>query len=335
MSGEIRTTGQVDFDQTRIAHVSPRVSGRVHRVEAVLGQRVVRGQVLAELDSIELGLARAEYLRAKAAEELARATHERFESLRAEGVASDQQVLESATTGRQALAELAIAAETLRLYGLEEGEVAELELGRGGSLLPLRAPFAGTIVDLHATLGELVTPERNLFTLADLGRVWIWIDVYQRDLGGVHLEDEARARVDAFPEEVFKGTVSYLSARVDADTRTVRARLDVENSEGKLRPGMFVEVELLDPHSEEGGAAGPSLPVVPVEAVVRDGDEAFVFLAMGEHRFERRQLRLGRRSAGRVEVLSGLEGGEEVVVEGAFVLKSTLAEESLGGGHSH
>ena len=336
LAAQLSTTGQVDFDQTRLAHVSPRISGRVHRVHAILGQKVGSGQSLAEIDSIELGQTKAAFLQAKAREELARKSFDRAQSLLADRIASEQEVLEAEASLREATAALQTAEETLHLYGLSQSQVDALTYeDRKAAIYPLTAPFAGTVVERHVTLGELVTPERNLFTLADLDRVWIWIDVYQRDLGRVHLQDEARARVDAFPGEVFAGKVSYLSAQVDSDTRTVRARLDVENPDGKLRPGMFVEVELTDPHAQEGEVAlSPSL-VVPDSAVVRDGEEFLVFVAVGERRYERRDVQTGQKSGGFVEILKGLELGQSVVVEGAFLLKSAASKESLGGGHDH
>ena len=335
LPAELRTTGQVDFDHSRLAHVSPRVSGRVHTVSAQLGEHVTAGQQLALIDSIELGQAKAAYLQVQAGAELAATTFERARSLFRDGITPQQELLAAEAELREASAGLHAAEETLRLYGLTQEDLDGLGYNqRETSLYPLRAPFAGTLVELHATLGELVTPERNLFTLADLSRVWIWIDVYQRDLGGVHRGDHARARVDAFPDDVFTGTVSYLSALVDADTRTVRARLDVANPGGKLRPGMFVEVELEDPHAAAGATArGPSL-VVPADAVLRAGDAFTVFVPAGERRFAARPVRIGRRAGGHVEVLDGLAPGDAVVVEGGFLLKSAAASESLGG-HEH
>ena len=194
LSAELSTTGQVDFDQTRLAHVSPRISGRVHRVHAVLGQEISAGQALAEIDSIELGQAKAAFLQAKAREELARKSFDRAQSLLTDRIASEQEVLEAEASLREATAALQTTEETLHLYGLSQSQIDALTYeNRKAAIYPLRAPFAGTVVERHVTLGELVTPERNLFTLADLSRVWIWIDVYQRDLGGVHLEDEALA----------------------------------------------------------------------------------------------------------------------------------------------
>lgn len=341
LARELETTGQVDFDQTRLAHISPRISGRVHQVGAVLGQAVRAGQTLVEIDSIELGRAKAEYLQAKAKEQLARKSFDRVQGLVADRIASEQELLEAEAALRETSAALQTWEETLHLYGLSQQQVDSLGYDDpAASIYPLRAPISGTIVEQHASLGELVTPEHNLFTLADLTRVWIWADVHQRDLGQVHLDDEVRARVDAFPEEVFSGTVSYLSARVDADTRTVRARLEVANLEGKLRPGMFVEVTLLDPHAVGGREAESKSLVVPETAIVRDGDEALVFVATGERRYERREVLVGRRAGGWVEILGGqghdpLEPGDAVAVEGVFLLKSAASKESMGEGHSH
>lgn len=335
LSAELATTGQVDYDQDRLAHVSPRLSGRVHRVDAALGDAVDAGQTLAEIDSIELGRAKAELLAERARQELAESSYRRARGLHEERIVSEQEMLEAEARLRQASAALGTAEETLYLYGLSRSRIDALSHAgsrRGrASLYPLTAPIAGRLVERHATLGELVDPERNLFTVADLSRVWIWIDVSQRDLGRVHVGDGARARVDAYPGEVFAGEVSYLGASVDADTRTARARIDVPNREGKLRPGMFVTVELSDPHS----APGEPMRVVPETAVVRAGDERFVFVAAGAGRFERRRVRLGRSAAGAIELLEGPEPGTEIVVEGAFLLKSAAAEESMGGGHAH
>jgi len=333
---QLETTGQVDFDQTRLAHVSPRISGRVHRVDAVLGQEVRAGQKLAEIDSVQLGRTKAEFLQARAKEDLARKNFDRAQGLFADRIASEQEALEAEAGLREASAALNTAEEILHLYGLSQEQVEALHYdARGASIYALRSPFAGTIVERHATLGELVTPERNLFTLADLSKVWIWIDVYQRDLGGVHIDDQVRARVDGFPDDVFVGKVSYLSARVDTDTRTVRARIEVANPEGKLRPGMFVEVELVDPHAPGSGGIQSKSLVVPESAVTRDGDESIIFIAAGERRFERREVHLGRRAGGYVEIVDGLEPDAEVVVEGVFLLKSAVSKESLGGGHQH
>jgi cobalt-zinc-cadmium efflux system membrane fusion protein len=333
---ELETTGEVDYEQDRMAHVSPRIPGRLHRVPAKLGDRVAAGQTLAVIDSVELGEAKAHYLAARASEEVARENYEREQRLQADHISSEKDMLEARGALKETTALRQSAEETLRLYGLGQEEIDGLEAGTpGSSLLTVRAPFAGRVVDKHATLGELVTPENNLFTLADLSRVWIWIDVYEQDLAAVHLGDGVEVRVAAHPGVVFRGEVSYVGPEVAADTRTVHARIDVANPAMELRPGMFARVRLTDPHAETAHSA----LTVPESALQRDiedgGEESIVFVPLGEGRFERRTVEIGRRQGAVAEILNGLREGERVVTEGTFVLKSELSREELGGGHHH
>lgn len=327
----LSTTGTVGFDERRIAHVTPRLTGRVQRVTADLGDAVTVGEPLAVVDSIELGRAKAEYLAALGHHQVARLRHERQRNLLADRIVSEQSVLEAEAEAREAAAHLAAAEETLHLYGLSQEEVADLtQDDPRASLFAVRAPFAGKVVAKEVALGELVAPERHLFTIADLSRVWVWIDLYERDLRRVEPGRAVVVAVDAFPGETFRGELSYLADEVAADTRTVRARVDLPNPGGRLRPGMFVRVSL-----DTGAGAGEPVLAVPEAAVQREGDGSVVFVALGENRFERRPVSLGRRGDGWVEVLSGLEPGERVVTEGAFLIKSAAAGDRLGGGHHH
>ncbi|MGD2114287.1 MAG: efflux RND transporter periplasmic adaptor subunit [Acidobacteriota bacterium] len=331
LPARLATTGEVDYEQDRIAHVSPRIPGRIDRVPASLGDEVRRGQVLAVLDSVELGRAKAEFLAAKTREELALENYEREKGLHEDRISSEKEMLEARAAHLEAMATRETAEETLHLYGLSDQRVDALEPGSpGASLLEVRAPIGGRVVQKHATLGELARPSESLFTIADLGRVWIWIDVFERDLAAVHRGDEVEVRVESFPERTFEGEVTYLSPEVDPETRTVRARIDVPNPDGLLRPGMFADVRLTDPH-----VAGVETLVVPQAALVRRGEERLVFEPLDGGRFVARAVETGRRVDGVVEVLSGLEPGDRVVTEGSFFLKSELARAELGGGHHH
>lgn len=348
--GEIATTAEVDFDQDHLAHVTPRLAGRVHEVRGALGQRVAPGELLAVIDSTELGRARAEYLLARSQADLAAQRLPRQEALARDEIVSAQTLAQTRAEASEARSRLESARETLRLYGLD---AARIERTRPGdphaSLFEVRAPIAGQIVEKHLTRGELVDPEHRLFTIAEMARVWIWMDVYERDLSRVHVEDLAEVRLDAVPERVFRGQVSFVAVQVDPGTRTGRARVDVDNADGLLRPGMFARVRLTDPHS---AGHAPSA-VVPVSAVQRgpDGPIAFVQVSPAPERaagtplgaghtdeartYERRPLRLGRKTREAVEVLEGLQPGEPVVVRGAFLLKSEAAKGSMGEGHAH
>ena len=330
LAPELETTGEVGYEEERMAHVSPRISGRVVRANAGLGDEVRQGSVLAVIDSVELGQARAAYAAATTRADLASETYEREKGLYEQRVSSQREMLEAKAAYLEATTYRDSALETLRLYGQSGSDGPRLG-DPGASLLNVLAPIAGRVVEKHVVVGELVNPERSMFTIADLGHVWVWIDVFERDLAAVHLGDGVEIRVDAHPKQSFAGEITYQSPQVAADTRTVRARIDVANPEGLLRPGMFAKVRLTDPHSE---SSDTSL-VVPVAAVVRQAKAIFVFVPAGEGRFGVRPVETGREVGGFVEILSGLAAGDHVVSEGTFFLKSELAREELGEGHSH
>ncbi len=331
---ELRTTGRVAFNENRLAHVGPRSEGRVAEVKADLGASLAAGQVVAIIDSVELGRARAEYLGARASFEVTRAALDREQELLAEKITSEAEVLAARAAFEQARAHTSAAAETLRVLGLASREIEELDFGSGTpGRVALRAPFAGRLVERHLQRGEYVSPEDTLFTVADLSSLWIWIDVYERDLSRVHQGDEARVTVDAWPERSWTGTVTYLRDAVDPDSRTVRARIEVGNPDGALRPEMFATVQLLDPHHDD--ATGQEVLAVPDAAIQRGPQGALLYVQRAPGTYEQRAVRLGHRSGGFAEVLSGLEVGEQVVVAGSFLLKTEASRESLGGGHTH
>ena len=332
LAPQLNTTGEVGYEEDRLAHVNPRIPGRVVRVTASLGARVKQGSTLAVIDSVELGQAKAAFLAARTREELARENHEREERLYKDRISSEKEMVEARARHLEAAAERRSAEETLRLYGVGESETSSMNPGDpSSSLLSVRAPISGEVVEKHVVIGELVTPEKSLFTVADLQHVWIWIDVYERDLANVHLKDDVEVSVEALPKSSFTGEVTYLGARVESQTRTVRARIDVENREGLLRPGMFAKVRLTDPHAKSAEA----VLVVPEEAVVRQGEQTLVFTPEGEGRFASRPVETGRHEGGLVEIKSGLPANRQIVTQGAFFLKSELARAELGGGHSH
>ena len=332
LAPQIETTGQVGYEEDRLAHVSPRIPGRLVQAPASLGDRVARGEVLAVLDSVELGQAKADYLVARAREGVTREAYERERTLYEDRISSQREMLEARAEYLEAQAERERAQETLRLYGVGDREISAMQAGdRSASLLPLRSPIAGTVVEKHATLGELATSEESLFTIADLGHVWIWIDVFEQQLAGVHLGDDVAVRVGAFPNRTFAGEITYLAPQVATETRSVRARIDVDNTDGLLRPGMFASIKLVDPHAAKTAMS----VVVPDTAIQLREGEPLVFVPLGGGRFAAREVELGRREGGWVEVVSGLAAGERVVTEGSFFLKSELAREELGGGHSH
>lgn len=335
LDGRRTTTGEIGFDETRLAHVGSRVGGRLVRVPAELGEAVAAGEVLAVVDSVGLGEAKAAYLRARAHHEVARRRFERERSLHADRIASEADLLDAEAAARESAADLAAAREALRLLGLADAEIERLSWDDPtDARVAVRAPFAGKVVAREATLGELVSPEDTLFTVADLAEVWLWVDLYERDLAHVETGQRVEVRLDAWPGETFEGELAYIADQLEPESRTVRARVDLPNPNARLKPGMFGRVAV----SAAGGEQGPPVLTVPRTAVQRagaqsDGRRAIVFVQTAPGRFERREIVLGRITDDLAEVVSGLAEGDDVVTEGAFLIRSQASADQLGGHH--
>jgi membrane fusion protein, heavy metal efflux system len=318
--GQITATASVQANQDRLAHIQPRVAGRVVKVNANLGDRVRPGQTLVLLDSIELGEAQSAYRQAESEAALARAGFERAERLIGEQIIPQKDYLRARAEYEKARTACASAAEKLRLLGVSPGKDS-------GSTFPLSSPFIGTVIEKDAVLGELIQPDKSLFTVADLSKVWIEANLYEKDLARVAPGTQAQVSVAAYPDQTFSGRITYVSSMTDKETRTVKARIEVPNPEGRLKPGMFASVALETSTTENALA-------VPDDAVVLIDGKPTVFVQ--EHGgFEARTVTLGDKLQGRVIVKEGLEDGDGAVVKGAYALKARLLKSQIGEGHAH
>ncbi len=333
LNSEIKTTAVIEPNRTRIAHVSPRISGRVVYVKAFLGDSVQQGQVLAELDSIELGQTKAEYLESKANLEVARANYSRENRLFKKQITSEKEYLYAKAEFIRSESTLNTALETLRLLGLSNEEIKSLEWGETdhpASIFPLIAPFTGTVVEQHIVLGEFIKPEDKPYTIADLSHLWIQLDIYEKDLRWVEGKKNVDIKVNAYPDENFEGKITYVSDILDESTRAAKARVEILNMDGKLKPGMFATAIISIPSSDN-----EEVIVVLSTAIQQIEGKSAVFVQEGEDSFEMRGVSLGQNSGDYVEVLKGLSPGDKVVTEGGFDLKSIHLKEELGGGHAH
>ncbi|MEW6296339.1 MAG: efflux RND transporter periplasmic adaptor subunit [Thermodesulfobacteriota bacterium] len=330
---EIRATAVIKPNENRLAHVSPRIPGKAMEVKAVLGDPVEPGQILALLDSLELGEKKAALLQARTNLEVARRNYEREERLFKQKISSEKEYLAAKGEFERSEAASQAAREALRLVGLADAEIDRVTWGGKGrpvSYFPLTAPFAGTVVEKHITVGELITPEDKPYTIADLSTLWILVDIYEKDLGRIHLGAEVRLAVDAYPGEPFQGTVTYVSDLLDEATRTAQARVEIPNPDHKLKPGMFVTATIAVP--VPGATAVLAIPDVAIQQV---RGKPVAFVREDERVFVPRELQLGRDSGPYIEVVAGLSEGETVVTDGGFYLKSTLLKEEMGEGHAH
>ena len=320
-SGGLRVTGAIGYDQNRISHVGPKTEGRVEELRAELGSRVNNGQVLAHLESPEVGTTRAELTEAEALLDIARENFERETRLEAQGISSRRDVLGAEAELRTVEARRRSAEERLRILGVASH-------GDGGHF-DVTAPYDGVVVERHAGRGEVVGPADQLFTIADLSRLWIELDIFERDLADVREGQEVDVTTAAWPGRTFPARIVYVADVLDARARTVRARVELDNADGALKPGMFATALI---HTDEGHTvvAVPRDAVQNVEGadvVWVPGDEPGAFVA--------RPVLMGEElPGGLVELTAGLAAGDAVVVAGAFTLKAELAKGEFGG-HGH
>ena len=313
--------GEVVFDEGRVSHLSPVTPGIIRKVLVTVGDRVRQGQVLVELESAEAGEAQERFLEAEA--QLARATRdfERVEELHDKAIASEKEFLLSRQELESARIRVGTAESRLAAMGLKTGD----PLGR----VALRAPVAGTVLTLHAVPGESVHPEDPLATVGDNSALWIWADLYERDIAALVQAPQASRRaaqvtVKAWPGEKFAGTVDFISPAMDEVKRTAKVRVAVENPNRRLMAGMFAQVQVFLPGSETVQAA-------PAAAVCEDEGRAFVFVPHGEDYFVRRPVTTGRAWAGWVELIQS-EDLSTVVADGVFLLKSDVLRSKMGAG---
>jgi len=329
MVEEIRSTAIVRPNEYRLAHVSPRIPGKAIEVRALLGASVEQGQVLCELDSLELGEKKAAFLQSRTSLEVARRNYEREDRLFKRQISSEKEYLGAKGDFERSEAAYQAAREALRLLGITDDEITKMSWGGKGlplSHFPLRAPFAGTIIEQHLTMGELVKPEDVPYTVADLGTLWIIIDVHEKQLPRIAVGAAAEVAFDTYPAERFAGRITYLAHVVDDKTRTSPARIEIDNRDGRLRPGMFATATIASPAVDARKGI-----VVPSDAIQRIHGARVAFVEEAPGRYVVRELNVGKESAGAVEVISGLAEGERVVARGAFYLKSTLLKEEVGG----
>jgi cobalt-zinc-cadmium efflux system membrane fusion protein len=330
----LRLTGQVQLDRTRAVEVVPTGSGRVERVEKFLGQEAKKGDVLAVIHSADLGQAKAHFLEVQAKLELAQATLKREKELYEKKVSSEADYLSALNELKAAEAYYAAADRRLRLFGLGTEQMAQIkqekENGQFAQLI-LRAPQTGTIITQSISTGKMVETTESLYTIADLSNVWVWCDVYEKDLAVLHEQFSkgkpltAIVHVKAFEGTEFAGVIDLIGNVMDEHTRTVKVRVQVANKEGKLKPGMFADAEAMVPL--EG-----RITAVARTAILSDDGKSFVFQYWKDDLWVRRDVVVGSKQGRFFEILSGVPKGARVVTGGAFMLKSDILREKMGAG---
>jgi cobalt-zinc-cadmium efflux system membrane fusion protein len=329
----LEATGEIQFNDNATVHITPRTAGIISAVHVDIGSKVNKGDVLFEMESVELGEAMAAYTKSCALTELSRKTYERKRTLFDEKVSSEAALIEAQMAYEENKAELEHRKQQLRVLGMTETEIKNLQSadnpGQAGRL-QFRAPMDGMIIGRHAAVGNLIQPGEEVMLLTDLSTVWVWLDIYEQDLAAVLSNDkENRPQVlvetNAFPGRIFTSEIDYIGALMDEKTRTVKLRAHLDNPDGLLRPGMFCKARIQ-------GNAEATVLAVDSDAVLSDEGAYFVFKHWKDDYYFRCPVKRGREFASSVEIREGLQAGETIITEGAFLLKSDILREKMGAG---
>lgn len=330
LSKPLEFNGEVRFDKRRVANISSQAAGIIRKAHVTIGDHVVHGQPLVTIESPALGKTQAEFLESKVILETAGRNYDRIAALGREGISSGKELLAAKTERDVARVRKDAAFNTLARLGMNTTAIRRLDRTGAKGRLVLLAPFDGTVLDIQASTGELVRPELNLVTVADNSVVWVWVDVYERDIAPVMRKQAERplaaeVEVNAFPREKFNGTLDFISPSMNKSSRTAAVRIIVPNPDGRLFSGMFARVKILMP-------GGEKVLSVPSSAVLDDEDRHFVFVHYQGDHYVRRPVTPGRNFAGLTEIKSGLTERETIVAKGAFLLKSDVLRSKMGAG---
>ena len=315
---ELRLPGVVEPNAYRQVVVTPLVAGRVTKVGPALGDRVRRGQTLAEIYSPALAEAQTRYIAAQAMLDAHDRELQRTQKLIEIGAASRQELEKIHAEHAAQTAAVQSARSQLELLGFSASALDDMASGHSVSATNnVPAPIDGVVTERGANVGLNVDTATKLFTVVDLSTVWIVADLNEGDSSRVRVGSEAAITTSSRPDVTMRGRVSYIDPQVSADTRTAKVRIEVPNPDGELRLRMYADVMV-------AGASGSSAPRVSRNAVQNVGDRTVVYLANPKEpgKFTEREVRLGQTSGEQVEIVSGVQPGDVVVTGGSFFVRA-------------
>lgn len=298
ISRVISTVGRIDYDEQRLYRLHPKVEGWVEELRVdTTGEEVTRGDVLLGIYSPQLVSTQQEYL--LALRNLEKLSDSPFPDIRR----GAQELLDSSF-------------QRLKLLDVPEHQLQELKDTRQVmKRLHIHSPATGVVTHVGVREGQYVAPKDELFVIADLSTIWVFVDIYEDELPWVQIGDSADMRVLAVPGEVFNGRLTYIYPYAESKTRTVKARLEFDNPNGLLKPNMFANVSI-------NARTRQDAVTVPAQAIVRSGLREQLFVVRGPGVFEPRDVIIGVTSDGLTEVSQGIQAGEEVVVSAQFLIDS-------------
>jgi membrane fusion protein, heavy metal efflux system len=323
VSGTLRVAGRIEADETRLARVSAPVTGRIVELSAVEGQQVRRGEALATIYSTELSSAQSVFLKAHSQLQAAERAVTRAKQLLAADVIGTAELQKRESELVQASADLAAAREQLAVLGFTPEEIRKLQTTRAvNSVSHILSSIDGIVLERTATIGQVVQAVQTVFVISDLSHVWLVADVPEQSAGGIRVGKTVEAEIPAFPGEKITGKLSFVSAVVDPETRTVRVRMNVPNPHGRYKPAMLTTMALIDGAQQH--------TVVPATAVVRESNEDYVFVERSPNTFVLHKVTLGEDAGSVRVVVNGITRADRIVTNGAFHLNNERKRVALG-----
>lgn len=310
----LRLTGSVAFNAFKTTPVITQVGGPVSRILVVPGEHVRQGQPLLEVSSPDYSQLLASYLKARDTLRVATENYKRAEDLYAHHAIAQRDLLQAESDQIQAQADRNAAEQGMKVLGIQDPD-ALAKQPSAFAQIPLLAPMAGEVVERLVSPGQVIQAgATQAFTISDTRTVWVLANVYQADLANVRTGDTVSVQTDAY-SNAFHGKISYISPALDPNTRTLQARIVVDNPGDKLKRDMYVTVTVT------AGTIRNAL-AVPDAAILRnDENEPFVYVESAPGQFGRRQVQIGQSETGKTQVLSGLSTGEKVVADGSLFLQ--------------
>ena len=321
----------VQFNADSVVRIGPRMTGKVERNLVNLGERVKQGERIALLSSTRLGDARANYLTAQAQLETKKAEYDREKTLYDQEISSEADMLEARARFKQAQAELRAARERLRLLGLSPETFVGVEGSKNRPLSDfyLESPIDGVLQKRDAVAGETIKGDQTPYHVVNPSTMWVMIDAYEQDIPHLGTGQTVTLNVRSLPGESFEGRMNWISESLDEQNRTLPVRGSVKNHDGLLKQGMFGQATI---HSNRQVRTA----LVPVDAVQEIHGKSRVFVTGHEDgAYRALPVKTGNENDGMIEILSGLNPGDQFVAKGAFDLKSILTAKSRSASHSH
>ena len=324
VSETYEVAGRIEADATRLARVGSPVRGRITDLLVLEGDHVRRDQPMANIYSTDLSDAQFAFIKAVSQQNLTNRSAARGRQLLDADVIGAAELQRRQAEMLQANAEVSALRQQLQALGMTDAALRQLESTR--KLNPqyqILSSIDGTVLERSVTLGQIVQPAEVAFRVADLSRVWVVADVPEQAAGDIHSGKTIEAQIAAFPGEKIHGKLSFVSAIVSPDTRTVRVRMNLSNPHGRYKPAMLATVSL------EG--VPQKRKTIPTTAVVRENDRDNVFVQVAPNKFALHQVALGPEVGERRVLLSGVEEGEKIVLDGAFHLNNERKKIAMGG----